>query len=128
MPEKTRTASGLRPSLPEVVYTLQEDSSIPGKINLSIEEEKRQLLEEHQRLLQKEDERRKLENESIKTLNTAFTFLRRFSEVIEADDFIEYSRRRIDQAQPDDRTHVIIDVLRSTSALINVVEAQGWER
>ena len=126
--EKEENSPRCPPRLPEVAVTLQDSNSAITEINLSVEDDNRQLLKLHQRLLQKEDERRKLEDESIETLNTAFTFLRRFSEVIEADDFIEYSRRRIDQARPDDRTHVILDVLRSTSTLINVVEAQGWEQ
>ncbi len=127
MPEKTRTASGLRPSLPEVVDTLQEDSSIPGKINLSIEEEKHRLQEEHRRLQeevrQKENELKALEDESIRTMNSAFTVLRRFSEVIEADDFIEDCRYRIKHARPEDRAHVIRDVMRSTSTLMGVIDS-----
>lgn len=118
------------PSLPEVAVTLQEDSSIPEKINLSIDEEKRRLQEENYRLLeevrQKDDELKELEDDSVKTLNSAFVVLRRFPDVIDADDFIEDSRLRIQHARPEDRVYVIRDVLRSTSTLIDVIEAKRW--
>ncbi len=126
MPEKTRTASGPLPGSPEVADISQEDSSTPEKINLSVDEERRRLQEEYQRLRQKEDELKELEDESISILNDAFDVLKRFSDVIEADDFIEDSRRRIDQARPDERTHTILDVLRSTSKLIDVVDLKRW--
>ena len=118
------TASGRRPSLPEVAVALQDSSSATTKINLSVEDEKRRLLEEHQRLRQKEDELRELENDSIKTLNAAFIVLQRFSDVIEAEDFIEDSRLRIEHARPDERVHVILDVLHSTSTLIDVIDSR----
>jgi hypothetical protein len=125
MPEKTRTASGPLPGSPEVADISQENSSIPEKINLSIDEDRRRLQEEHQLLLeetrQKEDELKELVDESINTLNDAFNVLRSFSDVIAADHFIEDSRRRIDQARPDERTHVIRDVLRSTSTLMDIM-------
>lgn len=96
----------------------QEDNSTPEKINLSVDEERRRLQKEQQRLRgeirQKEAELKETEGESIATLNDAFDVLQRFSDVIEADDFIEDSRRRIDQARPEDRMHTILDVLRST--------------
>ena len=130
MPEKTKAASGPLPGLPEVADTLQGDSSTPEKINLSVDEEERRLKEEHQRLReenrQKEDELKSLEDESIAILNDAFDVLQRFSDVIEADDFIEDSRRRIDQARPEERTHTILDVLRSTSVLIDVIGPKRW--
>jgi dynactin complex subunit len=126
------TASGRRPSLPEVAVALQDSSSATTKINLSVDEERSRLQEEHRRLKeevrQKEDELKKLEDESIKTLNSAFTFLQRFSEVIEADDFIEDSRRRIHQARAEDRVRVIRDVLRSTSALMDVIDSRRREQ
>jgi predicted nuclease with TOPRIM domain len=128
MPEKTRTAPGPLPGSPEVANISQEDSSIPEKINLSVDEETRRLREEHQRLQdevwKKEDELKELEDESIKTLNAAFGFLRRFSDVIEADDFIEDSHHRIQHARPDERVHVILDVLHSTSTLIDVIDSR----
>jgi len=37
--KKQRNSLRAPPSLPEVVFTLQEDSSITGKINLSVAEE-----------------------------------------------------------------------------------------
>jgi hypothetical protein len=75
---------------------------------------------------QKETEIMKLEENSIETLNSAFIVLRRFSDIIEADDFIEDSRRRIQHARPDERVRVICDVLQSTSTLIDIVEARRW--
>jgi vacuolar-type H+-ATPase subunit I/STV1 len=130
MPEKTRTAPGPLPGSPEVANISQEDSSIPEKINLSVDEERRRLQEEHQRLReenrQKEAELKELEDESISTLNDAFDVLQRFSDVIEADNFIEDSRLRIDRARPDERTRTILDVLRSTSVLIDVVGSKRW--
>jgi vacuolar-type H+-ATPase subunit I/STV1 len=75
---------------------------------------------------QKDDELRELEDESIKTLDSAFIVLRRFSDVLEADDFIEDSRHRIQHARPDERVHVILDVLQSTSALIDVIDSRRW--
>jgi molecular chaperone DnaK (HSP70) len=77
---------------------------------------------------QKEAELKEIEDESIATLNDAFDVLQRFSDVIEADDFIEDSRRRIDQARPDERTRTILDVLRSTSKLIDVVDLKRWRQ
>jgi len=125
--EKEENSPRCLASLPEVVYTLQENSSTPEKINFSVDEERRRLQEEHQRLIeevrQKEDELKDLEGESIKTLNAAFVFLRRFSDVIEADDFIEDSRLRIEHARPEDRVHIIRDVLRSTSTLMNIIDS-----
>ena len=132
MPKKQETASGRLPSLPEVAVTLQDSSNVATEINLSIGDEKRRLQEEHQRLReenrQKEDELKELEAESIATLNDAFDVLKRFSDVIEADDFIEDSRRRIDQARPNERTPTILDVLRSTSTLIDVIGSRWREQ
>jgi hypothetical protein len=54
MPKKQETASGCRPSLPEVAVTLQEDSSITGKIKLSVEEENA-LLRDRNRQLEAEN-------------------------------------------------------------------------
>jgi hypothetical protein len=122
------TASGRRPSLPEVAVTLQDSSNATTEINLSVDEERRRLQEEYHRLRQKEDELKELENESISTLDDAFDVLQRFSDVIDADDFIEDSRRRIDQARPDERTRTILDVLRSTSKLIDVVDLKRWRQ
>ena len=74
------TASGRRPSLPEVAITLQDSSNATTEINLSVDEERRRLQEEHQLLLeetrQKEDELKELVDESINTLNDAFNVLR----------------------------------------------------
>jgi hypothetical protein len=132
MPENARTASGSAAKLPEVVNALQDSSNVATEINLSIGDEKRRLQEEHQRLReenrQKEDELKELEAESIATLNDAFDVLKRFSDVIEADDFIEDSRRRIDQARPNERTPTILDVLRSTSTLIDVIGSRWREQ
>ena len=126
------TASGRRPSLPEVAVTLQDSSNATTEINLSVDEERRRLQEEHKRLReenrQKEAELKELEDESISTLNDAFDVLQCFSDIIAADDFIEDSRRRIDQARPDERTRTILDVLRSTSKLIDVVDLKRWRQ
>ena len=80
MPEKTWTASGCAAKLPEgVTATLQEDSSTPEKINLSVDEERRRLQEEQQQLREdvrhKENELKALEDESIATLNDASTLI-----------------------------------------------------
>lgn len=52
--KKQRNSLRARPSLPEVAVTSQEDSSLTGKINLSVEEENA-LLRERNRLLENEN-------------------------------------------------------------------------
>lgn len=137
MPEKSRTASGPLPGLPEVAVTLQEDSSITGKINLSVEEELA-LLRERNHQLENENailrEREiALARDGIETLNTVTEALRTIQPGKETARFLKDSADRIQNATPEDRPFIINARIKAAAAMIRdapptALEGEGESR
>ena len=120
--KKQETASGRRPSIPEVADTLQEDSSITGKINLSVAEEvvflrerNRQLENETAILRERETARFR---DGVETLNVVTEALRTIQPGKETARFLKDSEERILAAAPEDKPLVINARIKTAAAMI----------
>ncbi|MGD9566673.1 MAG: hypothetical protein AB7V64_11055 [Methanothrix sp.] len=120
--KKQETASGRLPSLPEVVFTSQEDSSITGKINLSVAEENT-LLRERTRQLENEnailrERETALVRDGVETLNAVTEALRTTKPGKETARFLKDSETRILAAAPEDKPLVINARIKAAAAMI----------
>jgi len=120
--KKQRNSLRAPPSLPEVVFTLQEDSSITGKINLSVAEEnallrerKRQLETENAILREREAIRLK---DDAETFNAVLEALRTIQPGKESARFFRDSETRIQNAAPEDKPLVINARIKAAAAMI----------
>lgn len=127
--KKQETASGRRPRLPEVAVTLQEDSSITGKINLSVAEENAFLSERnHQleadsarkdaRISELEEREAALVRDDVETLNAVIEALRTIQPGKETARFLKESEERILAATPEDKPLVINARIKAAAAMI----------
>jgi hypothetical protein len=126
---KEETASGRRPSIPEVAVTLQETSNVSAKINLSVEEENA-LLRERNRQLEADIARKdarisELEEretahlkDDAETLNVVIEALRAVQPGAESARFFRESEDRIRKADPEDKPLVINARIKAAAAMI----------
>jgi len=110
------------PSIPEVVAFLQEDSSLRGKIKLSVEEEvvflrerNRQLENENAILRERETARFR---DGVETLNVVTEALRTIQPGKETARFLKDSEERIQNAAPEDKSLVINARIKAAAAMI----------
>jgi hypothetical protein len=120
--KKLRNSLRGLPSIPEVVAFLQEDSSITGKINLSIEgelallsERNRQLETENAILRERETARFR---DGVETLNSITDALRTIQPGKETARFLKDSEERILTAAPEDKPLVINARIKAAAAMI----------
>jgi hypothetical protein len=122
MPKKQETASGRLPSLPEGVVTLQEDTGIPGKINLSVEEEIRQLRERNRQLEAENALLRERETararDGIETFNEVIKTLRQLQPGKETNRFFVEAKRKIEATSPEDRPLIVNSRIKAAVAMI----------
>jgi hypothetical protein len=121
MKKQRNSLRGL-PSIPEVVFTLQEDSSLRGKIKLSVEEENA-LLRERNRQLEAENailrERETARfRDGVETLNVVTEALRTIQPGKETARFLKDSEKRILAAAPEDKPLVINARIKAAAAMI----------
>ena len=120
--KKLRNSLRAPPSIPEVVAFLQEDSSITGKINLSVAEElallrerNRQLEAENAVLREREAVRLK---DDAETFNVVIETLRAIQPGKETTRFFHESETMIKAASPEDRPLVINARIKAAAAMI----------
>jgi len=120
--EKEENSPRCPPRLPEVAVTLQGNSSIRGKIKLSIEEElallkdrNRQLETENAILREREAIRLK---DDAETFNAVLEALRTIQPGKESARFFRDSETRIQNAAPEDKPLVINARIKAAAAMI----------
>jgi hypothetical protein len=120
-----------RPSIPEVAITLQQVSGIPEKINLSVEDENRQLRERNRELEAENAILRERETtlvkDCIETLNVVTDALRATQPGKETNRFFVDSEKRIENAEPEYRPFIILSRVKTAAAMIKAAPPVALE-